>query len=43
MGEETRSWLSPAERPVWLLIAVFIIMAFAIFWMYGFSRLPFPV
>ncbi len=43
MGDETHGWLSPAERTVWLVIALFILMAFAIFWVYGLSRLPFPV
>ncbi len=31
------------EKVTWFLIALYLILALAIFWIYGFSRLPFPV
>jgi uncharacterized SAM-binding protein YcdF (DUF218 family) len=31
------------EKVIWLLIALFLIIAFSVFWIYGFSHLPFPV
>jgi hypothetical protein len=31
------------EKVTWILIAVFLIIVFSVFWVYGFSRLPFPV
>lgn len=31
------------EKTTWLLIVLYLIIAFGVFWIYGFSRLPFPV
>jgi len=31
------------EKTTWLLIIIYLVIAFGIFWYYGFSRLPFPV
>jgi len=31
------------EKLIWLLIAVYLLIVLSVFWMYGFSRLPFPI
>lgn len=43
LEKEGPGWLSREELPVWILIGLFLVIAFFVFWVYGFSRLPFPV
>ena len=35
--------LSPWEKRIWLVIAAYLLIVLWVFWVYGFSRLPFPV